>query len=116
MGEAQLEGAPRLQAMDTDRNETGGTAPRRLGERAPAGAPESDDVVRWVTAGIVAAAALLGLAVLVTIVVYALQPPGWLQTVLGLVMAAGAVVFAWLLASALRKDDVEASRNASRRR
>ncbi len=60
--------------------------------------------MRWVAAGVVAAAALLGLLVLVAIVAYALQPPGWLQIVLGVAMAAGAAVFAWLLAAALRKD------------
>lgn len=109
MGEAELEGAPRVQAMEGNRNEQQRSAPRRL-ERAPEGVPESDDVVRWVTAGIVAGAALLGLVVLVTFVVYALQPPGWLQMILGIGMAGGAVVFAWLLASALRKDESEPRR------
>jgi threonine/homoserine/homoserine lactone efflux protein len=61
--------------------------------------------MRWVAAGVVAAAALLGLLVLVAMVVYVLQPPGWLQMVLGIAMTAGACFFAWLLASALRKDD-----------
>ncbi|MDQ4124486.1 MAG: hypothetical protein M3134_02650 [Actinomycetota bacterium] len=116
MGEAELEGAPSVQAMEEHRNEPQRSAAPGLADRAPAGAPEPDDVVRWVTAGIVAAAALLGLAVLVTIVVYALQPPGWLQTVLGLAMAAGAVFFAWLLASALRKDDADGARGVQRRR
>lgn len=112
MGEAELEGAPRVQAMEQQRNDPQRSA-RGL---ADPGVPESDDVVRWVAAGIVAAAALLGLVVLVTIVVYALQPPGWLQTVLGLALAAGAVFFAWLLASALRKDDADASAGVPRRR
>lgn len=107
MGEAELEGAARLQAMEGHRTEPQRSAPAGARSGAP---PESDDVVRWVAAGIVAAAALLGLVVLVTIVVYALQPPGWLQTILGLAMAAGAVFFAWLLASALRKDDAETTR------
>lgn len=115
MGEVQLEGAPRVQAMERDRNEPQRTASRRFPDHAGSG-PESDDVVRWVAAGIVAAAALLGLVVLVTMIVYVLQPPGWLQTVLGVGMAAGAVVFAWLLASALRKDDADAAGRASRRR
>lgn len=106
MGEAQLEGAPRVQAMEQDRNEPQRVPPRRLAERSAA-EPQSEDVMRWVAAGIVAAAALLGLVVLVAMIVYALQPPGWLQMVLGVVMAAGAAFFAWLLASALRKDDTE---------
>ncbi len=93
-----------MQAMEHDRNDPQRTGTRRLSDRPPAGAPEPDDVVRWVAAGVVAAAALLGLLVLVAIVAYALQPPGWLQMVLGIAMAAGAAVFAWLLAAALRKD------------
>jgi hypothetical protein len=94
-----------VQAMEQDRNEPKRIEPRGVGERGPLDAPESGDVVRWIAAGIVATAALLGLVVLVVLVAYALQPPGWLQMVLGVVMAAGAAVFAWLLASALRKDD-----------
>ncbi|HEX2295473.1 MAG TPA: hypothetical protein VHN37_09210 [Actinomycetota bacterium] len=102
--------------MERDRNDPQRMPPRRLHE-TPSGVPASDDVVRWVAAGIVAAAALLGMVVLVALVFYVLQPPGWLQTVMGVVMAVGAVVFAWLLAAALRKDDAaEASRSASRRR
>lgn len=113
MGEAVVEGVPPVQAMEQDRNEPQGSAPRRLRDAAPAPAPETDDVMRWVAAGIVAAAALLGLVVLVAMVFYALQPPGWLQTVLGVVMVAGTVFFAWLLAAALRRD--EAERSARRR-
>jgi hypothetical protein len=102
--------------MEGKRDDTQRSGPRPAPERAPSGVPEPDDLVRWVTAGVVAAAALLGLLVLVTIVVYALQPPGWLQTILGLAMTAGAVFFAWLLASALRKDDAERPGTAPRRR
>lgn len=114
MGEAQLEGALRVQAMEQDRNDPQRIHPRRLSDATPA-APESDDVIRWVAAGVVAAAALLGLVVLVAMIAYALQPPGWLQMVLGVAMAAGACFFAWLLASALRKDDAD-PRGTQRRR
>ncbi len=113
MGEAQVEGVVRVQAMERDRNDPQRVSPRRLHDRAPSGVPESDDVMRWVAAGIVAAAALLGLAVLVAMIAYALQPPGWLQMVLGVLMVAGTVFFAWLLASALRSDD--AARSQRRR-
>lgn len=102
-----------MQAMEQNRNDPKRLEPRRLPERGPLDAPESGDVMRWIAAGIVATAALLGLVVLVAYVVYVLQPPGWLQMVLGVVMAAGAAVFAWLLASALRDDD--RSTGASRR-
>lgn len=94
-----------MQAMEHNRNDPQPAEPRRVADRGATGAPESDDVMRWVAAGIVSAAALLGLVVLVAIVAYALQPPGWVQMILGVAMAAGTAVFAWLLASALRKDD-----------
>lgn len=97
-----------MQAMEENRNEPQRGAARPAPERARTDVPASGDVVRWVTAGAVAAAALLGLVVLVSLIVYVLEPPGWLQTVLGVGMAAGAVFFAWLLASALRKSDAEA--------
>jgi hypothetical protein len=97
--------------MEQDRNDPGRSAQRPLHDAAPV--PETDDVMRWVAAGIVAAAALLGLVVLVAMIFYALQPPGWLQITLGVVMVGGTVFFAWLLASAFRKDD--ADRGAGRR-
>ena len=115
MGEAQVEGAQRVQAMGQNRNDPQRTAPRAVPDRGAA-VPEPDDVMRWVTAGIVAAAALLGLAVLAVYIVFALEPPGWLQVVLGVGMVAGAVFFAWLLASALRPDDVEPAPRAPSRR
>ena len=116
MGEAELEGAPGVQAMERKGTEIQGSAARPLPEGAKPGVPESEDVVRWVAAGIVAASALLGLVVLVAMIAYVLEPPVWLQTVLGLALAAGAVFFAWLLASALRKDDADTARSTSRRR
>ena len=108
------EGAVRVQAMEQNRDDPQRIEPRSLPDRRPSGTPESDDVMRWVAAGIVSAAALLGLVVLVAFVAYWLQPPRWLQIVLGVAMAAGTAVFAWLLATALRKDD--ASDRSSRRR
>lgn len=104
-----------MQAMEQDRNEPQRIGPRRLPDRPPE-IPESEDVVRWVAAGVVAAAALLGLLVLVAIVAYVLEPPGWVQMVLGVAMAVGATVFAWLLASALRNDDRDRARDGSPRR
>lgn len=103
-----------MQAMERDRNDPQGIPARSLRD-APVDTPQSDDFVRWVAAGVVAAAALLGLVVLVTMIAYALQPPGWLQMVLGVVMAGGAAFFAWLLASALRKDDGDPNRLTRRR-
>lgn len=100
-----------MQAMEQDRNDPGGSV-RRVHDPV---APQSDDVMRWVAAGIVAAAALLGLVVLVAVVAYAFQLPGWVQMVLGIVMVAGTVFFAWLLASALRNDDADRAAPSRRR-
>lgn len=104
-----------MQAIEQEGNEPRPTSARPLRDAGPSGPPESSDVMRWVAAGIVAAAALLGLVVLVAIVVYALQPPGWLQIVVGVAMVAGTVFFAWLLASALRKDGDDGAGGAGRR-
>lgn len=102
--------------MDQDRNRPQpdlGRSPaprRRDGRDEIPGVPKPDEVVRWVTAAFLAAAALLGLVVLAAILTFALQPPGWLQIVIGVVMAGGAAFFAWLIASALRKDDPQGRR------
>ena len=99
--------------MDQDRNHHAqpGELRRPQGvDRSAPGAPQADEVMRWVTAAFVAAAALLGLVVLVAILAFALQPPGWVQMLLGVAMAGGAVFFAWLVASALRKDDTPRQR------
>ena len=92
-----------MQAMERNRNDPKGEV-RAYGGHRP-GAPEPSAVVRWVAAGFVAAAALLGLVVLVLLISVALQPPRWVQMVLGVAMAIGTAVFAWLVASALRDDD-----------
>lgn len=103
--------------MDHDRNhsqpELGGASPspgRRERRDDVPGVPKPDELVRWVTAAFLAGAALLGLVVLAAVLTFALQPPGWIQIVVGVVMAAGAVFFAWLIASALRKDEAQRRR------
>ena len=57
--------------------------------------------VRWGVGCLVAAAAMVGLLALVLIVALVLQPPAWVQVVMGLGMVAGAVVLAWVVAAAL---------------
>lgn len=59
------------------------------------------DVIRWSVGCLVAAAATLGVAILVFLVALALQPPVWLQVGLGVALAAGGAAMAWLVASAL---------------
>ena len=67
--------------------------------------PRSDssrpDVVRWSVGCLVAAAATLGVVILVFLVSIALQPPVWVQVTLGIALAIGGAVLAWLVASAL---------------
>jgi hypothetical protein len=49
----------------------------------------------------VAAAALVGVLALVFLVALLLQPPAWVQVVLGVGLGAGGLVLAWLVAAAL---------------
>ncbi len=63
--------------------------------------PTRPDVVRWGAGCLVAAAATLGVVILVFLVSVALQPPVWVQVALGVVLAAGGAVLAWLVAAAL---------------
>ena len=62
----------------------------------------------------VGAAATIGIAILVFLVALALQPPAWLQIVIGVGLALGAAVFTWLVASAWAPsggDEGESSRS-----
>ncbi|MDQ3915036.1 MAG: hypothetical protein M3323_06840 [Actinomycetota bacterium] len=105
-----------MQARDQERNHPQpgdlGRAreTRREREDEAPGIPEPDEIMRWATAAFLAAAALLGLVVLVAILTFALEPPAWVQMVMGVAMAAGAVFFWWLVTSALRKDDAQRRR------
>lgn len=49
----------------------------------------------------VAALSTVGLLILVALIAIALEPPTWMQVVLGAGLAVGGAVFAWLIASAL---------------
>jgi hypothetical protein len=60
---------------------------------------DTTGILRWLIAGALAGAALLGLFIFVSLVVIALQPPGWVQAALGAALAMGAAIFAWLLAA-----------------
>ena len=74
---------------------------------AGSGIDGTKGVLTWAVAAAVAGAALLGLSILVSLVVIALQPPGWVQTALGAALAFGTALFAWLIATALRSRDLE---------
>jgi hypothetical protein len=57
--------------------------------------------VRWGLGCLVGAAALSGMVILVLLVAYALQPPTWVQIVLGVGLVAGGGLLTWLVGSAL---------------
>ncbi len=79
-------------------------------ERDPELEGEPRGILRWVAAGLVATAALLGSFILVALIVVALEPPVWVQMVLGVIMAAGTAFLAWLVAAALGRNDDERRR------
>lgn len=57
--------------------------------------------VRWTLGCLVGATAIVGVLILVFVVALVLQPAVWVQVVLGVALAVGGVLFAWLIASAL---------------
>lgn len=61
---------------------------------------EEPDLFRWFVALAVGGAATIGVVILVFLVSLALQPPPWVQVVLGVVLAVGAAIFTWLVAKA----------------
>lgn len=57
--------------------------------------------LRWTVGCLVATLATVGVLILVALVALALEPPTWVQVLLGVGLAVGGAVFAWLIASAL---------------
>jgi hypothetical protein len=75
---------------------------------APQGPPEAaggrqnvDSAVQWGVGCLVASAALVGVALMVLLLAFYLQPPTWVQIVLGVVLGVGGALLAWLVATAL---------------
>lgn len=63
--------------------------------------------VRWGVGCLTALTAVVGLMILVFLVAIALEPPDWLQVLMGIGLVAGGAALAWLVATALGrgKDD-----------
>ena len=57
--------------------------------------------LRWTVGCLVASMATVGILILVFLVAIALSPPTWVQVLLGVGLAIGGAIFAWLIASAL---------------
>jgi hypothetical protein len=76
--------------------------------------------VRWTIGIVVGLTAMTGLLILVVLVFIALEPPDWLQIVMGIFLVGVACVLAWLVSAALAdrdrrlRDEIEARRNAPR--
>lgn len=66
---------------------------------------QGPDLFRWFVAFAVGGAATIGVVILVFLVALALQPPTWVQILLGVVLAIGAAIFTWLVAKAWRPDE-----------
>lgn len=75
--------------------------------------PEMPPEVRWGLGCLVGGLALGGTLILVVIVALIVQPPQWLQVVLGVALAIGATSFAWLFSSALRRGEERRRQEAS---
>ena len=77
--------------------------------------------VRWIIGVVVGLTAMVGLMILVVLISLALEPPAWLQVVIGVILVGGACLLAWLVASALgqrdraraAQDEVELHRRSS---
>ena len=70
---------------------------------ADAGRPseEMSAEARWGIGCLVAAAALIGSLVLVFVIAFLLDPPEWVQVLLGIGLVLEGALLAWLVASAL---------------
>lgn len=64
--------------------------------------PDIQTGIQWGVGCLVGGAALTGALILVLLVSIAVQPPAWLQIVLGVALVGGAMCLAWLFTSALR--------------
>ena len=79
--------------MDTKRTDDGDPEPR------PEGPMPAE--LRWTVGCLVGSLATVGTLILVALVAIALSPPTWIQVVLGVGLACGGAILAWLVAEAL---------------
>ena len=80
-------------------SQTEGRSLREINPTKPDGPPR-DVAVQWGVGCIVGAAALVGVVLLAALFAFAVQPPAWVQIVFGVLLAIGAVVLTWLVATA----------------
>lgn len=75
-----------------------------MAEPAPPGDDASAALKRWLVAGTVAFAALVGTLILVVLVVAAVRPAPWIETLMAVGLPLAAAGLAWLVASALGRN------------
>ena len=56
---------------------------------------------RWTVGALIGGVAMLGMLILLLLIALALQPPTWVQIVLGIALVAGGAALTWLVATAL---------------
>lgn len=82
---------------------------------APPDAPPREVAIRWGIGCLVGAVSLVGVLLLSVLLAFYLQPPAWVQVVVGLVLVAGAASLTWLVATAWgRADSPDPGRRADR--
>jgi protein-S-isoprenylcysteine O-methyltransferase Ste14 len=79
-----------------DRPESPNRASEKAGDRS-----DVDSAVQWGVGCLVGAAALVGVVLMVLLLAFYIQPPTWVQVALGVILAVGGALLAWLVAAAL---------------
>lgn len=78
--------------------------------KAPQSDPPKDLAVQWGVGCLVGAVALIGVVLLSALIAFALQPPAWVQIVVGIVLTLGGAVLTWLVATAWGRARAEQDR------
>ena len=73
--------------------------------------PPRDLAVQWGVGCLVGAVALIGVVLLSALIAFALQPPAWVQVVIGVVLAVGGALLTWLVAAAWGRARTEQDRS-----
>lgn len=79
--------------------------------KASESGPPKDLAVQWGVGCLVGAVALIGVVLLSALVAFALQPPTWVQIVVGIALALGGAVLTWLVATAWGRARAEQDRS-----
>ena len=80
--------------------------------KAPQSDQSKDLAVQWGVGCLVGAVALIGVVLLSALLAFALQPPTWVQIVVGVALALGGAVLTWLVATAWGRGRAERERSS----